>query len=193
MQYLKAETKDKLRKNAEYLFLTNGYSTTSIRELAKVSGISKSNFYSYYGSKEELLQDIAKDFLTDLNAFLVRLVEDSFEYSFTETAEFMELLASEISKILKKNRTALLIFMSNSKTNEFIEFKERVSSILSEKIKRLYFQEPEDSQLIDILIDNVVAAIIRIVNDEDNEILLSQKLKKLMNYHLSGLKSIASF
>ena len=40
------------------LFATNGFKGTSIREIAKISGMTITNIYYYFGSKEGLLLEI---------------------------------------------------------------------------------------------------------------------------------------
>lgn len=49
------ETKDLLLEVAIDLFATQGYAGTSIRDIARAMGMSISNIYHYYGSKEGIL------------------------------------------------------------------------------------------------------------------------------------------
>ena len=46
--------KDKITETAYELFRSFGYNGTSIDMLIKTAGVSKSNFYYYFESKEEL-------------------------------------------------------------------------------------------------------------------------------------------
>jgi len=52
---LEPETKDRLLEVAIDLFATRGYVGTSIRDIAGAMGMSISNIYHYYGSKEGIL------------------------------------------------------------------------------------------------------------------------------------------
>lgn len=56
---LNAETKKTIYAAAKKLFYANGYSKTSVREIAKVSGSSPSLIMYYFGSKEGLAREIA--------------------------------------------------------------------------------------------------------------------------------------
>jgi TetR/AcrR family transcriptional regulator, cholesterol catabolism regulator len=49
------DTKSKLIEAATRLFATNGFAGTSIRDIAKVTGMTISNIYYYFGSKYGLL------------------------------------------------------------------------------------------------------------------------------------------
>lgn len=49
------ETKERLLQVAMQLFATKGFAGTSIRDIAKAMGMSISNIYHYYGSKEGIL------------------------------------------------------------------------------------------------------------------------------------------
>lgn len=55
-------------QTAVALFHRKGYHATTIRDIAASVGIQTSTFYYYYASKESLLFDIMRSFLTDLTA-----------------------------------------------------------------------------------------------------------------------------
>ncbi|UOQ84201.1 TetR/AcrR family transcriptional regulator [Gracilibacillus salinarum] len=56
------ETKQKLMQTALQLFADNGYSETSVQEIAKQTGISKGGFYSYFPSKIDLMLEMVDDY-----------------------------------------------------------------------------------------------------------------------------------
>jgi len=56
----KISKKEKIVSVGEQLFLKNGFSNTSIEVITKNSKISKGNFYTYFKSKEELLEEIVQ-------------------------------------------------------------------------------------------------------------------------------------
>ncbi len=60
-----------IRIAAAGLFAANGFSRTSMAELARECGVSKALLYHYYDSKEALLFDILAAYLTALQAALV--------------------------------------------------------------------------------------------------------------------------
>lgn len=54
----KEAKKDKIIEKSMELFREKGYHTTKVEEITKALGISKGNFYTYFGSKEEVLYEI---------------------------------------------------------------------------------------------------------------------------------------
>lgn len=69
------ETKDRLLEVAIDLFATEGYAGTSIRDIAKAMGMSISNIYHYYGSKEGILLAIFQQSADRLHEDLRRVAE----------------------------------------------------------------------------------------------------------------------
>ena len=56
MQVQKQEIRDRIINTAARLFIMNGYAGTSLKMIAEKCYISKSNFYRYFRSKEELYE-----------------------------------------------------------------------------------------------------------------------------------------
>ena len=54
----KEAKKDKIIEKSMELFCEKGYYATKVEEITKALGISKGNFYTYFGSKEEVLYEI---------------------------------------------------------------------------------------------------------------------------------------
>lgn len=59
-----------IRGTAAALFAANGFSRTSMAELARECGVSKALVYHYYNSKEALLFDILQTYLAGLTTSL---------------------------------------------------------------------------------------------------------------------------
>lgn len=53
-------TKDKILDSARYMFSQKGFDGTSVDEIAKQAGITKSLLYYYYESKDEILLELMK-------------------------------------------------------------------------------------------------------------------------------------
>jgi AcrR family transcriptional regulator len=62
-----AERKAYIMEEATALFYKNGYDNTSIRELAKATGLSVAGVYYFYEDKEEILFSILNQSIIDLN------------------------------------------------------------------------------------------------------------------------------
>src|ERR1700745_1668562 len=55
VQVKKAATRDSITAAAYELFRKHGYSGTTLRQIANAAGVSLANFYSYFGSKLDLI------------------------------------------------------------------------------------------------------------------------------------------
>ena len=59
-----------IMKTAAQLFAENSFNGSSVAQLAKACGISKSLIYHYYNSKEEILFDVANNYMDKLLAVI---------------------------------------------------------------------------------------------------------------------------
>lgn len=58
--------KDRIKEQSISLFEKKGFSETSIQDIVEALNVTKGTFYYYYGSKEQLLMDIHKEYIDDL-------------------------------------------------------------------------------------------------------------------------------
>ena len=70
MQVKKDYTHEQIVEIAKRVFLRNGYSKTSMRDIAKEAGIGVSNIYNYFKSKDELFRHIVKPLIVDLERMM---------------------------------------------------------------------------------------------------------------------------
>ncbi len=63
-------TKSLLKKSLTELLSKQSIYQISIRELCEAAGINRSTFYKYYGSQFDLLAEMEKDLMTDIEAYL---------------------------------------------------------------------------------------------------------------------------
>ena len=66
MQIKKDYTREQIVEIAKRVFLRNGYAKTSMRDIAKRTGIGVSNIYNYFKSKDELFRYIVRPLTTEL-------------------------------------------------------------------------------------------------------------------------------
>ena len=70
-----SEKKEEIKQNAIDLFYKKGYFATSIGDIARPTGIRKSSIYYHYQNKEEILFDILKTTMLDLDRSLEEHIE----------------------------------------------------------------------------------------------------------------------
>lgn len=99
--------KEQVIRTAAALFQKNGYSATSMRDLAQALGIEAASLYSHIKSKEEILQSLCFDMATQFRASL-DVVEQS-------NIPFSEKLRKGILghiEVMAKDLTASAVFMN---------------------------------------------------------------------------------
>ncbi|MBW2339305.1 MAG: TetR family transcriptional regulator [Deltaproteobacteria bacterium] len=78
----KANMKETIKAVSIDLFYKKGYFASSINDIARASGIQKSSIYYHYSNKEDILFDILKTTMIDLDANLekqLKGIEDTEE------------------------------------------------------------------------------------------------------------------
>jgi len=69
--------KEKIKKSAIKLFYKKGYFGTSMSTIAKATGIRKSSIYHHYSTKEDILLDIFRTSMNDLQDALRKRLDAS--------------------------------------------------------------------------------------------------------------------
>lgn len=78
---IREKTRAKILNTALELFAKNGYSNTSISEIAKSANISKGLAYNYFKNKEMLMEEVIKILFIEIGKMFVELnlLNDPFE------------------------------------------------------------------------------------------------------------------
>lgn len=143
---------DQIRKAAFHLFSKYGVQKVNIQEIAKKANVSQVTIYNYFGSKDDLVYDVMKDFMDkQLQAFIE--IKDS-ELTFKEkleklfslkiegtkelSPEFLEAILSEHSQIAKlfqefaveKSLPLLFEFFEEGKREGFVSPELSMNTIL---------------------------------------------------------------
>ena len=66
MQVLKVDIRGRILTVARRQFERKGYSRTSMREIAELSGVGVGNIYNYFTSKDELFREVVRPVLCAL-------------------------------------------------------------------------------------------------------------------------------
>lgn len=93
--------KRQIQSAAQELFLTNGFSDTSMDAVTKKAKVSKQTVYSYYESKEALLYDVFQNLIREINFEKEFQLTQTFEINnITDLTTLLEKVAEKISKSL---------------------------------------------------------------------------------------------
>ena len=74
MQTLKTDTRKRILAVSRSLFLEKGFQGATTREIAAASGVTLSNLYHYYPSKDELFRVLLKPVIDNVPMLIVVLV-----------------------------------------------------------------------------------------------------------------------
>ena len=126
------KNKDKIKREALYLFAENGFDKTGIRDIAQKVGIRESAIYNHYKSKTEIFNALLDDAKNRLTA--TRYIDDEMLEKLANPQEFLEILTERIirawSDAEDKAYTKLLIQSKfNSSVKSDFKFDELFSSL----------------------------------------------------------------
>jgi AcrR family transcriptional regulator len=102
-----AESKKKLIEVAMKLFSTNGFKGTSIRDIAKLTGMTISNIYYYFGSKYGLLLAILEYLSMGLQEELIKAAEAESD----PIERFKWLVKAHLDQVGANEMSARLFFL----------------------------------------------------------------------------------
>ncbi len=136
-----------IMKTAEKLFMVNGFSKTSVEEITKECKISKGNFYTYFSSKEELLEEIVREALSGIYDKLKNIAkrEKDILKIIMNYVELNMKLAKEYSPaIIISLREVALFKESSSERNLSKKMFEQIRKIIENYFKRFVGRVAED-------------------------------------------------
>ena len=138
----KEAKKDKIIEKSMELFCEKGYYATKVEEITKALGISKGNFYTYFGSKEEVLYEILNIMKNERIKMLEEIDTDKTPKEVLR--DFIEDYSQIFFKYLK--RVNLKNIDSFLKDEKVVNYMEEVQGILTEFLKKNIIEKIEGSQ-----------------------------------------------
>ncbi len=126
-QRLKETQRLKILDAAKNEFLKKGIEGTSLRAIARTAEMSVGNIYHYYGSKEEIAEELLKPVYRDINEVVLSfsknklsLFETTENFVMTEESfkRFMKDIAAIIAINIDRYRDEVLISVNDKKLNE---------------------------------------------------------------------------
>jgi AcrR family transcriptional regulator len=199
MQTLKEEIRNKIIQAAIEEFSRLEYDKASMRTIAKAAGISVSNTYNYYKSKDELFVSIIEPVFNQLKDILRR----SFQQSMKSVAGnnlhiFIESIVKELIQMEAHERKLILILIEHSAGTKFEKSREEIVNLL-----RMHFGEAlrkpgspaqmEESQtyILTIIANNYIDGLFQILRDYRGREWAEQNLRTILTYHISGIKALS--
>jgi AcrR family transcriptional regulator len=198
MQTLKEEIKTKIIEAAVKEFSQHGFQKASMRTIAKAAGISVSNTYNYYKSKDEMFVSIIEPVFNRLKDIL----QQSFQQSMKSTAgnnlqSFIDGIVKTLLEMEARERQLLLILIEKSAGTKYEKSRDEIVNLL-----RMHFGEAvrqpggpaqlEESQtyILTIIANNYIDGLFQILKDYRSREWSEQNLRTILTYHLNGIKAL---
>ncbi len=172
-QSTKAKTKAKILEAAVELMTVKGYKATSLREIAKLAGVSNPTIYNYFPNKERILYGYIEQKLLETETILLG-IEDFHTYSLREQLQTLietelELFLEDREFVMEVMQMALPPAMGSMKLLEGAKrhFEQMVGDMLSIAIEAEEIDAPPFEEYIPTLLwDYNIAVILYWIKDE---------------------------
>lgn len=166
---------------ARHLFQRKGYDNTTVEELCDDAMISRSTFFNYFGSKEQLIFLINEREVQDLSIFIDELLED-------ESSEPLDIIRQYFNKIINSTInyseiTAVFyqLAMRNSEFSTLLKGYHAIEhKIIKNAVNKDLFKEEWTPELIEKIFHGCYIDIVTTVPTETARAEFNQSLERAM-------------
>lgn len=125
MQTLKADTRRRILSVSRKLFMKKGYRETTTRDIASEAGITLSNLYHYFSSKDELFSQLLKPATDALEGMLDEHHGiKGYDISYMNEDSYIDKTLEEYMAAIRKYRSLLKLLLLKSQGSSLEGFKE---------------------------------------------------------------------
>jgi AcrR family transcriptional regulator len=185
MQVQKVEVRDKILRIAQKRFYKQGFESTSTRQLAADVGMSVSNLYKYFRSKEEIFEAVVsayhRGYVENFSRFIAHEGRDCFDEDSSSQ------LAQAIFQSIKSNPVVFVILMDKSKGTRYASFKDEIMAGLEEHIRMGVAEANSDDYIIKIFVRNFFYGIVEIAKSYRSDSWALRNIALLVSYHMAGI------
>ncbi len=150
------ERKNEILDTAEMLFITKGYTKTTVNDILNAIGIAKGTFYYYYNSKEEVMEAVISRFV---EAGVVKAKEIMVNPNLTVHEKFLTVLMAQkpdiknkaqITKELHENENAQMHQKSIAET--VLKLTPILTEIVEQGAQKGMFKTPCPKETVEFLL-----------------------------------------
>jgi len=141
MQVLKEKIRQKIKKAAVSEFEERGYQKSSMRSIASSAGITVGNLYRYFKNKDDLFNVIIQPAFQEIYKFIDEFarLKKSKLYEKKQKDSFIITFEESLIRIYIRHRAELVILFSGSKGSQMENAREKIISLIAERIKKEAF------------------------------------------------------
>ena len=184
MQVQKDYIRDNILSSALEEFSSKGYRSATMSSIADSCGISKSNLYRYFSSKDEICHELLiMPSLEIEKALGVLTGTELLIYSNDEIAKRMTEL---LFPIIKKYRKEIMIIISSDAPEEGVILKENVEKKLLDCFLN-FDPERTPEGFGQTLVKMLMSGIENILSSENSDENIKDQIESLLRYHARGV------
>lgn len=200
MQKQKKEILDKILEVSRKEFISNGFAKTSMRTIAKNTGVSLSNIYNYFKNKDEIFYKILSPLLNEFK--LINERHNAPEHITDEVFHSDEYQKNNIRMMLElvdKFRIELDLLFFKAEGSALANFKEKIiedyTILGAEYLKKMKEKYPRlNADISEFFIHNASAwwvnILIEVVMHDLNEQQMEKFVTEYVTYSTSGWKGL---
>ena len=185
MQFQKPEIREKILNSAMQLFYEQGFENTSTRQIAAEVDMSVSNLYKYFANKEEIFDEIVKQYYYRYLATFKNFVSHENKDTFDEDA--CTKLTKAIFESIKGFCSQFVILMDKSKGTKYENFRNEIIHGLQAHIIKEIPSDKTNAEMIHIFVRNFFNGIVEIARNHKNDETTLANISLLAQYHLKGI------
>lgn len=197
MQTLKKEIRDKIIAAAKDEFLKKGFPGSSMQVIAKRAGISVSNIYNYFPSKERIFETVTDGVSRSLKNLVMDLPSYWREHGIggRRIGEFKELVPSTVFNFMKQYRIEVILVLERGAGTRHAGLKDAIVGSLAENIRANAAgaaggpcgKGGKPPFLIKVLAMNLIEGLLEIAREYEGDSWAEINITHLMRYHIRGM------
>ncbi len=193
-QVLKEDIRDRIVKAATNEFFDKGFENSSLRKIARESGITPGNLYRYYDNKEVLYEAIVGESYRKLNAILMKHSDNKLMIHDNPSPEAFEgirvanqgkiagRVIQEVVENFGNNRKAILILLKDDRADFVMNTRFGLLDWFKVQLTMIY----GDALLAEDLAFSFTEGLIKIAMDEDR---IKERLESFVEFfYMRGQK-----
>ena len=183
MQILKEEIRENILEAALCLFYQKGYEKTSMAMIAEKTGVSKSNLYNYFRSKEEIFCRLTHTARNDMNRGFNYIID---EMDVTQPRDFLgRIMADKMYPFIIQERREIYILLNTSLDQS--SFRGVIKQRLTQAFVKILARSKQSQGFESILAEMLISAVENIVYSTEDDKKIYDNLVALFQYHANGI------
>lgn len=199
MQKLKDEIRDNIVVAAVKEFADASYEKVSMRTIAKAAGISVSNTYNYFTSKEELFNSIIEPIFIRVKEIFKQSMQESLKRGLSgdNVQLSIDSMVKSLLQMDASQRQLLIILAEKSAGTKYEKSKDEMITLLRMHLAEAVLKSGgatkiEESQgyMLNIIATNYIDGLLKILKDYRSQAWAEDNFRTLLTYHLNGIKAL---